>query len=134
MAVNTLRLPRQARALSGAVRLRSREGPRPAASRLIDGGRCFLDPLTPTAGRGLPDRGRGGLPSTALPRAELHREWIADGQVPVDDLAVLQILGIQRRALSFERRSGNERIVDVKLVLRGDPEARLVGLNRERHG
>ena len=64
----------------------------------------------------------------------LHPEWISDGEAPVDDLPVLQIFRIKDSALSFEGRRGNQRIVDVKAVLRGDPQARFMSINGERHG
>jgi hypothetical protein len=59
---------------------------------------------------------------------------MSDRDASVDDLAVLQIFRIESAALSIECRSRNQRIVDVKGVLGGDSQSRVMSLNRERHG
>jgi hypothetical protein len=83
-------------------------------------------------------RGLAGPPPSvqtdlAVAISSLHPERITDRQAPVDDLPVLSIFGIQRRASCVERRGRHQRIVDVKLVLSGEPQARLMSLNRQRH-
>lgn len=62
----------------------------------------------------------------------LSPERISDRQRLLDNLAVLQVLSVERRAAGFERRGDNERVVHRKSVALGDPQAVLVGLQRER--
>ena len=75
------------------------------------------------------------LPSVQAKATSLYQspERIFNGQLLIDDLAVLQTFRIKRGATGFESGSGDQRIIDAIAVLLGNPERRFMRAQRNRY-
>ena len=62
--------------------------------------------------------------------ARLAHKWIANQESA--QLAVLEILGVERCALRFKCSRCNERVVERQSVVRGDAEASVMCIERQR--